>query len=232
MQFTKTILKRSLMTCLFVIALFTTIEKVSGVEASGLVSFANTKEFTIDTKAFEHVKKTSSFMMKQLLSAKNKSLKLSSSAMAKGKTLEDIIEPDRYPKVEVTATGYTAGVESTGKTKDHPAYGITKSGVKVRRDLYSTIAADTRVFPIGSILWIPGYGYGVVADTGSAIKKKKIDLYYETVDDVYKKWGKKTLDVYVIKRGDGKLTEEVLTALNEEESMQVFREQMFKPEDT
>lgn len=232
MQFTKTILKRSLMTCLFVIALFTTIGKVSGVEASGLVSFANSKEFTIDTKALEHVKKTSSFMMKQLLSVKNKSLQLSSSALAKGKTLEDTIDTDRYPKVKVVATGYTAGVESTGKTKEHPAYGITKSGVKVRRDLYSTIAADTRVFPIGSILWIPGYGYGVVADTGSAIKQKKIDLYYETVDDVYKKWGKKTLDVYVIHRGEGKLSEEKLTALNEQESMQVFREQMFKPKDT
>ncbi|WP_240688124.1 3D domain-containing protein [Pseudalkalibacillus hwajinpoensis] len=134
----------------------------------------------------------------------------------------------QYPAHKVTATGYTAGKESTGKTPDHPAYGITYSGVKVKRDLYSTIAADTSVFPIGSVLFIPEYGFGVVADTGSAIKGDRIDLYYDTVQDVYKEWGKKTLNVYLIQKGKGTLTEEALQLLNEEESMQVFRQELLK----
>ncbi|MEH7106245.1 hypothetical protein V7083_00495, partial [Bacillus sp. JJ1764] len=71
-----------------------------------------------------------------------------------------------YPKHNVTATGYTAGAESTGKSQGHPEYGITYSGVKVKRDLFSTIAADLAVYPIGTILFIPEYGYGVVADKG------------------------------------------------------------------
>jgi 3D (Asp-Asp-Asp) domain-containing protein len=132
----------------------------------------------------------------------------------------------QYPVHTVTATGYTAGEESTGKTPDHPAYGITFSGVKVKRDLYSTIAADTFVFPIGSVLFIPEYGFGVVADTGSAIIGDRIDLYYDTVHDVYTEWGKKTLDVYLIQKGEGTLTEEMLQTLNEEESMQVFRQEL------
>lgn len=70
----------------------------------------------------------------------------------------------------MTATGYTAGAESTGKSPGHPQYGITYSGVKVKRDLYSTVAADPSVFPIGTILFIPNYGYRVVADTGSKLK--------------------------------------------------------------
>ncbi|MCY9388433.1 3D domain-containing protein, partial [Bacillus haynesii] len=74
------------------------------------------------------------------------------------------------------------------------------------------------------ILFIPDYGYGVVADTGSAIKGNRLDLYYETVEDVYKEWGKKTLDVYVIKKGNGTITEEDLLKLNENKSMQVFRQ--------
>ena len=45
-------------------------------------------------------------------------------------------------------------------------------GVKVKRDLYSTVAADLNVFPIGTILFIPEYGFGVVADKGGAIKGK------------------------------------------------------------
>jgi 3D (Asp-Asp-Asp) domain-containing protein len=118
-------------------------------------------------------------------------------------------------KVEVVATGYTAGIESTGKRPGHPQYGITFSGVKVRRGLVSTIAADPKVFPIGTVLYIPGYGYGVVADTGSAIKGRKIDLYFETKKQVFKQWGKRKVVVHVLKKGDGKLTEAWLNALND-----------------
>lgn len=57
-----------------------------------------------------------------------------------------------------------------------------------------------------------------------------MDLYYETVDDVYNNWGKKTLDVYIVEMGDGTLTEEELMLLNENESMQVFRQQYIKSE--
>ncbi|MDF2684749.1 hypothetical protein EDM59_10140 [Brevibacillus nitrificans] len=122
---------------------------------------------------------------------------------------------DQYPKVRVVATGYYAGFESTGKNPSHPSYGITYSGVKVRRDDYSTIAADLRIFPIGTVLYIPGYGYGVVADKGGAIRGHKIDLYFETKQDVFKQWGKKSVDVYIVRRGDGKLTEAFLNSLNQ-----------------
>ncbi|MCI3987286.1 3D domain-containing protein, partial [Bacillus vallismortis] len=85
------------------------------------------------------------------------------------KPLEEAFDWDEYPVQQVTATGYTAGAESTGKKPGDPLYGLTYSGVKVKRDLYSTVAADPSVFPFGTILFIPNYGLGVVADTGSAI---------------------------------------------------------------
>ncbi len=150
---------------------------------------------------------------------------ISSEEITGPSTLEETLDLNQYEKHNVVATGYTAGVESTGKTPDHPAYGVTYSGVKVTRDLYSTIAADLNVFPIGTILYIPDYGYGIVADKGGAIKGNKIDLYYPTVNDVYEKWGKKAVDVYVIEYGTGQLTEEVLVSLNNTESLQVFRHQ-------
>lgn len=132
-------------------------------------------------------------------------------------TVENIENPNlnNYKKVSVTATGYTAGVESTGKDITHPEYGVTYSGVQVRRDFYSTIAADLRMFPLGTILYIPNYGYGVVADTGSAIKGNKIDLYFDSVDMVYEEWGKKNVDVYVIEYGNGKVTESMLDVFNQ-----------------
>nr|WP_245596156.1 3D domain-containing protein [Paenibacillus taiwanensis] len=118
-------------------------------------------------------------------------------------------------EVTVVATGYTAGIESTGKKPGHPEYGITYSGVKVRRDYVSTIAADLSVFPLGTILYIPGYGYGIVADIGSKIKGKKLDLYFDTTKQVYKQWGKKEVEVQVIQLGQGKVTEKWLNQLNE-----------------
>lgn len=131
----------------------------------------------------------------------------------------EVVAPDPDDILEtmnVVATGYTAGKESTGKKPGHPEYGITYSGVKVRRDKnkISTIAADPKVLPIGTVLYIPGYGYGIVADTGSAIKGRKIDLYYKTTKQVYKEWGKKTVNVHVIKRGQGKVTEKLIQELN------------------
>ncbi|GEN47008.1 3D domain-containing protein [Alkalibacillus haloalkaliphilus] len=112
-----------------------------------------------------------------------------------------------FPTRTVVATGYTAGYESTGKTEGHPLYGITYSGLTVQRDTISTIAADLNVFPLGTVLYIPDYGYGIVTDIGGAIKGNKIDLYYDTVDEVFNKWGKREVEVYVIEEGDGQVTE-------------------------
>ncbi|MCZ8519348.1 MULTISPECIES: 3D domain-containing protein [Paenibacillus] len=124
----------------------------------------------------------------------------------------------QFKAVEVTATGYYAGIESTGKNPGHPEYGVTYSGLRVTRDVgaFSTIAADPAVFPIGTVLYIPGYGYGVVADTGGAIKGRRIDLYFETKDQVYREWGKRTLNVFVVKEGSGKLNEVLWNTLKTE----------------
>lgn len=187
--------KRFVMLVLFLMALIVTFQSISGLSAEWFVS--------------------------RLAHA----VSLNQTASGEVPPLEDAFDWSKYPKYKVTATGYTAGAESTGKSLGHPEYGITYSGVKVKRDLFSTIAADLSVFPIGTILFIPGYGYGVVADKGGAIKGNHLDLYYETVQDVYQKWGKKTIDVYEVKRGNGKLTENKLRALNEDKAMQVFRQQ-------
>lgn len=212
-----------ILTCLlFFFALGTTYTYVTGIKAADLSFGENMKKHSISLKGIEGYSKTipQNFLLSSEAIAKEKD-----SVPAK---LEDTDDWSRYPTKQVVATGYTAGYESTGKYPDHPSYGITYSGVKVKRDLYSTIAADTSVFPIGTVLFIPKYGFGVVADTGSAIKGNKIDLYYNSVEDVFNEWGKKELTVYIIKKGNGTLTESELTSLNETESLQVFRNQINK----
>lgn len=123
----------------------------------------------------------------------------------------------QYKAVEVTATGYSPNFESTGKHPNHPEYGITYSGVKVVRDpaAISTIAADLSIFPLGTVLYVPGYGYGLVCDIGSAIKGHKIDLFYETKEHVYAQWGKKQLEVYVVEWGEGQVNEQIFQQMAE-----------------
>ena len=220
--------RRLMMTCMFVAALLTTFQIISGVDAKTLASYVHLDRPFEELKSTtrEHTKKSAALVYEFIKRMAELDTLSFSSIIVSGATppLEEAFDWSKFPKKTVTATGYTAGYESTGKSPDHPEYGITYSGVKVKRDLFSTVAADLSVFPIGTIIFVPGYGYGVVADKGGAIKGDRLDLYYDTVDEVYNLWGKRRIDVYIVEMGDGKLTETELEKLNENESMQVFRQ--------
>src|SRR5690625_2084899 len=209
-------------------AVYTTISSISNV------TFLDIKEsFAAEVSSYEQemdgVNERQIFLQEKKINSKleNKTY-ISSEQITGPRTLEEAVDFKQYPTEKVIATGYTAGVESTGKTPNHPENGITYYGVKVKRDLYSTIAADLNVFPLGTILFIPDYGYGVVTDIGGAIKGNKIDLYFDTVDEVYSEWGKKEIEVFVVQRGNGSITEKEIQALNENETLQVFRDQFIK----
>ena len=68
---------------------------------------------------------------------------------------------------------------SAGRNRGKPkAVGITASGTRAHP---GTLAADTRYYPMGTVIYIPGYGYGVVEDRGGDIKgRHRLDLFYNT----------------------------------------------------
>ena len=62
-----------------------------------------------------------------------------------------------------------------------------------------TIAADTRYYPFGTRMYVPGYGWGVVEDRGGAIKGvDRIDLYFDSHSDALE-WGRRKVYVTIEK---------------------------------
>ncbi|MFB3926210.1 MAG: 3D domain-containing protein [Syntrophales bacterium] len=118
------------------------------------------------------------------------------------------------PRKEVRkmlVTAYDAGQKSTGWKYKYgclllpPVYaygpnegkrkqvGVTSDGTKARK---GTIAADITRYPYGTRMYIPGYGWGEVHDTGSAIKGDHIDIFFPSNKDCMA-WGKRYLDVII-----------------------------------
>ena len=72
----------------------------------------------------------------------------------------------------VVITFYCGGPCCVGLNAQH---GLTKSGARPAEGW--TVAADTRIFPIGTRLWIEGLGERVVEDVGSGVRGPHIDVY-------------------------------------------------------
>ena len=71
----------------------------------------------------------------------------------------------------------------------------TASGMKAA---VGVVAVDPKVIPLGSKLYIEGYGYAVAGDTGGAIKNNRIDLFFNTERECVNYGVKNNVKVYVL----------------------------------
>lgn len=60
-----------------------------------------------------------------------------------------------------------------------------------------TAAVDPKVIPLGTKMWIEGYGLAIAADTGGVIKGKIIDVFFETHWECIQ-WGRKEITVHIL----------------------------------
>lgn len=112
-------------------------------------------------------------------------------------------------RLEVTATAYCScekccdwvrgpngqPVWATGPDKGKPKkVGMTSMGTKAHR---GTVAADKHLYPLGTRLWVAGYGHAIVEDVGGGIKGNHIDLWFPTHKEALE-WGSRTVTVELI----------------------------------
>ncbi len=82
--------------------------------------------------------------------------------------------------MQATAYTYTGYRTATGV---NPAVGL--------------VAVDPSVIPLGTRLYIEGYGYARAADTGGAVKGDKVDLFMEEYSQCVH-WGRRVVKVYML----------------------------------
>jgi 3D (Asp-Asp-Asp) domain-containing protein len=93
-------------------------------------------------------------------------------------------------EITVEATAYTAECEG--------CIGITKTGVDLNANPDAkVIAVDPSVIPLGSKVYVEGYGYATAEDTGGAIKGNRIDVFVPEQNDALQ-WGRKDVKVTII----------------------------------
>jgi 3D (Asp-Asp-Asp) domain-containing protein len=69
--------------------------------------------------------------------------------------------------------------------------GTTAVGIQTQPGI---VAVDPTVIPLGAKMSIPGYGDGVAADTGSAVKGAIIDVWFPTIEEA-RAWGRRTVTI-------------------------------------
>ncbi|MBU0904496.1 MAG: LysM peptidoglycan-binding domain-containing protein [Firmicutes bacterium] len=129
----------------------------------------------------------------------NQKLKVSKKAVSKAKSKAKAAKkaPSRsdndtiLKEITVSASAYTASCNGCS--------GITSTGINLKKNPgLKVIAVDPRVIPLGSKVYVEGYGYAIAGDTGGAIKGNKIDVFIPTKSGALN-WGRKTVNIKVFK---------------------------------
>ncbi|PFN80552.1 enterotoxin [Bacillus sp. AFS076308] len=89
-------------------------------------------------------------------------------------------------------------VEATAYTPLESSSGMTAAGYNIRKNPnMKLIAVDPKVIPLGTKVWVEGYGEAIAGDTGGAIKGNKIDVLFPTVKQALQ-WGRKNVKVRIL----------------------------------
>lgn len=60
---------------------------------------------------------------------------------------------------------------------------------------YGVVAVDPKVIPMYAKIYVPGYGIGIAGDVGGAVKGKRIDLGFDSLNG---QWSARSVDVYLL----------------------------------
>jgi peptidoglycan DL-endopeptidase CwlO len=99
--------------------------------------------------------------------------------------------PAPAPASAVTTSASQSGSRMTVLSTGYCLRGTTATGIPVG---WGVVAVDPAVIPLGTKMLVPGYGEGVAADTGSAVKGAIIDVWFPSCAQALQ-WGQRTVTI-------------------------------------
>ncbi|OAA87287.1 3D domain-containing protein [Clostridium coskatii] len=168
------------------------------------------KALSAENAKLESLKVSNESTLSKLNNDIQQQKELLSQATAKEQQLIALQTAQKAPQIpEIKASSPTLSRGGSGSlsysqalTMEATAYcgdAITASGSATVRNPngYSTIAVDPRVIPLGTKVYVEGYGYAVACDTGGAIKGNIIDLFVNSESEA-ENWGRRSVTVYIL----------------------------------
>ncbi len=151
-----------------------------------LYSIAKKYDLTVDKLKSLNNLKSNNIKVKQVLNV--------SADEATETTKEEEKSEKEEPKVvktfKVTATAFTANCKGCS--------GVTSTGFNLKKNPNAKIiAVDPKVIPLGTKVWVEGYGEAIAADKGGSIKGNKIDVFMPSTKKAYS-WGRRTVTVKIL----------------------------------
>jgi uncharacterized protein YabE (DUF348 family) len=151
-------------------------------------------------KKYEVVKENGKEVSRKLVSEKtvkdsqdkivNVGTKVLVAQVSRGTSSSKTSAPSGGKEFYVSSTAYTGSCNGCS--------GVTATGINLRANPgVKVIAVDPSVIPLGTKVYVEGYGYAVAADTGGAIRGNKIDVFFASKSEAYR-WGRKQVKIKIL----------------------------------
>lgn len=174
-------------------AVFTIIEENEKLLISNPLSIANSS--TASASELQNAIDTLNSLIPQLNSSNVIASAKEGISNAENRISQLNTPPTPSGDISIGSAIKTLTMESTA----YYGHGITAMGLKPIRDPngISTIAVDPDVIPLGSKVYVSGYGVAIASDTGGAIQGNIIDVFLNSYEECVS-WGRRQVTVQIL----------------------------------
>ncbi|WJV30504.1 ubiquitin-like domain-containing protein [Rossellomorea sp. AcN35-11] len=180
---------------------FTVVSKKDSNLSKGKEKVVQEGKNGLIEKKYEVVKENGKEVSRKLVS--EKVVKESQDKIINVGTKVLVAQVSRGTSSNASASASSGGREFYVSSTAYTAYcngcsGYTATGINLKSNPnIKVIAVDPSVIPLGTKVYVEGYGYAVAADTGGAIKGNKIDVFFSSKSEAYR-WGRKTIKIKIL----------------------------------
>ncbi|MCH7541166.1 3D domain-containing protein [Patescibacteria group bacterium] len=125
------------------------------------------------------------------------SIQTTQSPLSKTLTEEQLLEAEGLVKTPQGILPFSKKLTVYSTSYDKNCLGCSETTATGLKTGFGVVAVDPKVIPLGTKLFIPGYGIATAGDTGGNIKGAKVDLGFDDVRNGW--WSARFVEIYILK---------------------------------